>query len=120
MNFKEQKQIFSQNLKRILAEKRLAQIEVSDAIGVPPQTFNSWASGKALPRMDKVQRLADYLDVPKSALIDPPGKAPQSVEDLLSMRPDLDALLEAARALDPSAVKTLTELARQLGGARHE
>lgn len=76
MNFDEQKKIFSQNLRRLLEERGLEQIAVAVALGVPPQTFNSWAKGKALPRMDKVQALADYLRIPKTALMDPPGTDP--------------------------------------------
>ena len=116
MKFDETKKIFSQNLRRFLEERGLEQVEVADALGVPPQTFNSWAKGKALPRMDKVQALADFLKLPKSALLDPPGTEPATVEALLMIRPDLDALLEAARHLSPSDVQTLIGLAKRLGG----
>lgn len=120
MNFDEQKKIFSQNLRRLLEERGLEQVAVAVALGVPPQTFNSWAKGKALPRMDKVQALADYLRIPKTALMDPPGTDPATVEALLLLRPDLDELLDVARKLSASDVRTLTELARRLGGGRDE
>ena len=46
------------------------QKEVADAIGVSPQTFNTWCQGIALPRMGKVQLLADYFNIGKTDLID--------------------------------------------------
>ena len=46
------------------------QKEVADAISVSPQTFNTWCQGIALPRMGKVQKLADYFHIEKSDLID--------------------------------------------------
>lgn len=71
MSEDEQKKIFSRNLNRILSERRKTQKEVADAIGVSPQTFNTWCQGIALPRMGKVQLLADYFKVNKSDLIEP-------------------------------------------------
>ena len=66
----EQKEIFSKNLNDLLEHRRLSQKEVADAIGVLPQTFNRWVQGLSLPRMNKVQKLADYFHIKKSDLID--------------------------------------------------
>lgn len=70
MSDNEQKKIFSRNLTRLLTERGKTQKEVADAISVSPQTFNTWCQGIALPRMGKVQRLAEYFNVRKSDLID--------------------------------------------------
>ena len=43
---------------------------MADAIGVSPQTFNTWCQGIALPRMGKVQLLADYFHISKSDLLE--------------------------------------------------
>lgn len=67
----EQKRTFSSNLARLLETRKLTQREVAESIGVSAQTFNTWYRGIAIPRMDKIQRLADYFHVEKSALIDP-------------------------------------------------
>lgn len=66
----EQRKVFSDNLTRFLETYHKTQKEVADAIHVSPQTFNTWVHGKAIPRMGKVQLLADYFNVPKSYLID--------------------------------------------------
>ena len=66
----EQKKIFSNNLNNLLEQNQLTQREVANSIGVSPQTFNTWCKGIAIPRMDKIQKLADYFNVGKSALID--------------------------------------------------
>lgn len=68
-----QRFIFKNNLNNILAEKRKTQKEVAEAIGVSPQTFNTWCQGIAIPRMGKIQLLADYFGINKSDLIDPPS-----------------------------------------------
>ncbi len=70
MTDKEQKKIFSQNLNVYLSLSKKTQKEVANDIGVSPQTFNTWCQGIALPRMGKVQKLADYFNIEKSDLID--------------------------------------------------
>lgn len=70
MNDVDQKKIFSKNLNNLLSQRNKTQKEVADAISVSPQTFNTWCQGIALPRMGKVQRLADYFNIEKSRLID--------------------------------------------------
>lgn len=66
----QQKEVFSRNLKRILAKEGKTQKEVADAIGVSPQAINTWIQKISLPRMGKVQALADYLRISKSDLIE--------------------------------------------------
>ena len=65
-----QKSIFSLNLRYLLSNKNVPQIEVANKIGVSPQTFNTWVQGIAYPRMDKIQMLADYFSIRKSDLIE--------------------------------------------------
>lgn len=66
----EQKKIFAKNLKYYLNLKGKSQIDVAKAIDVSHQTFNAWYRGVALPRMDKIQALADYFHIGKTDLID--------------------------------------------------
>ena len=42
MTEEQQKEVFSRNLKRILAKEGKTQKEVADAIGVSPQAINTW------------------------------------------------------------------------------
>lgn len=64
------RKVFSQNLQRYIAESGKTQKELSDIIGVSAPTFNEWVSGKKFPRIDKIQKLADYFGVLKSDLIE--------------------------------------------------
>ncbi|MEY8524539.1 XRE family transcriptional regulator [Lachnospiraceae bacterium 38-10] len=70
MTDEEQKKIFSRNLNHYVSLSNKTQKEIADSIDVSPQTFNTWCQGIAIPRMGKVQRLADYFNVGKSDLID--------------------------------------------------
>lgn len=70
MNDSEQKEIFKNNLKKYVESSGKTQKEIADSIGVSAQTFNTWMQGIAIPRMGKIQALADYFHINKTDLID--------------------------------------------------
>ena len=63
------KEIFSRNLRRYIDSSDVTQKEVAKAIGVSTGTFNDWIKGRAYPRMDKIQLLAEYFGIKKSDLV---------------------------------------------------
>ncbi|RJW74519.1 XRE family transcriptional regulator [Coprococcus sp. AF38-1] len=70
MSDDKQKEVFARNLNKYLERSGKTQKEVAQAIGVIPTTFNTWCLAQALPRMGKVQLLADYFGINKSDLIE--------------------------------------------------
>lgn len=70
MTDEEQKKIFSKNLNYYIAQSGKQQKEVAQDLDISPTTFNTWCVGKIMPRMGKVQKLADYFDIGKSDLLD--------------------------------------------------
>lgn len=99
MSESEQKQIFQNNLNRLLEQRGKSQREVADAIGVSPQTFNTWCQGIALPRMGKIQKLADYFGVLKSQLVDEKLKT----DDVFVVSPVEKEIICKYRALSDDA-----------------
>lgn len=85
MTDEEQKKVFAKNLNKYLSMYNKTQKEVADAIGVIPQTFNSWCTGQSLPRMGKVQALADYFGINKFDLID--EKPASNIFDIKNIMP---------------------------------
>ena len=83
----QQKIIFSKNLRRYVSDAGKTQVEISSAIGVSPQTFNTWMQGIAIPRMGKIQALSDYFHINKS--------------DLIEDKTDLDAIINRHPDLHP-------------------
>ncbi len=64
------KEIFSRNLKRYVNNSGATQKDIAKAIGVSTGTFCDWVKGRAYPRMDKVQLLAEYFGIKKSDLVE--------------------------------------------------
>lgn len=101
----DQKKIFAKNLNKYLALLGKTQKEVADAIDVSPQTFNTWCQGIALPRMGKVQRLADYFGVGKTDLIDEKSTDGLTSRDERDIAKDLDALMNKIETGDDSPLR---------------
>lgn len=70
MNDSEQKRIFAKNLNYYIQQTGKQQKEVAKELGFQPTTFNTWCTGKLIPGMGKVQKLADYFKIGKSDLLD--------------------------------------------------
>ena len=112
----DQKRIFSKNLNRLLDNTDKKQVDIAAAIGVSPQTFNTWVKGIAIPRMGKIQALADYFGVPKSDLVDEShddyyldpetAKIAQEIKD----SKELSALFDVQRNLPPEDLQAVYQM----------
>ena len=89
-----QKKIFAKNLRHYLDRENKTQKEVADAIGVSPQTFNTCLQMVALPRMGKVQALADYFGINKSDLLEEKDSNSLSSSDRKDIAKNLDEMME--------------------------
>lgn len=70
MSDKDEKIVFANNLREILNEKGVSQQTLADNIGVSKSAVSFWLSGQKYPSPGKIQKIADYLGVRKSQLID--------------------------------------------------
>ena len=74
------KDIFASNLKRQMELRGKSRNDISEALGISYFTVTDWVKGKKYPRMDKVEMLANYFGIPKSALIE--ERKEQSPEEI--------------------------------------
>lgn len=96
MTEQEQKNIFSENLNYYLNLLGISKDALAKAIGVSNATVTSWVQGTKLPRMGKVQSIADYFGVNVTDLINPKGEAGAFRDRLFAERRVLFDLLEKA------------------------
>ncbi len=64
------KEEFAKNLKYYYKLKGCSQKEIAEYVGVSTGTVCDWTKGRSYPRMDKIQKLAEFLDCKKSDLIE--------------------------------------------------
>ena len=72
MTDRNMREIFMINLRTNLNRSRKTQIEAAKAIDVSQQTFNTWYNGIAIPRPDKMERLAKFFGIETSELLKEP------------------------------------------------
>ena len=117
----EQKIIFSRNLNRLIDKSDKRQIDIASDLHVSPQTLNTWVKGIAIPRMNKIQALADYFGVSKSDLVDTKpvdeyyvdpetAKIAQEIKD----SKELSALFDVGRGMTPEDLQTVYQMALAL------
>lgn len=70
MSEAEYKRIFSKNLKKYMRINNKEQIDLINDLGLNKSAVSTWCNGTRLPRMDKVQMLANYFGIEKSDLIE--------------------------------------------------
>lgn len=70
----EYKKIFSQNLKHYMNLHNKNQMDLMNDLSLSSSTVSNWCTGLKLPRMDKVQMLADYFGILKSDLLESKSK----------------------------------------------
>lgn len=60
---------FQNNLRNIRLERGLTQLKLADGLGTSQSAIAAWESGAREPDFRTIQRIADYFNVPMSALL---------------------------------------------------
>ena len=69
MDAKEIQDTFSKNLKYYLKIRNKTQLDLAKAIGVSNTTINNYVKGYNTPRMDKLDKICNYLRIERSDLL---------------------------------------------------
>lgn len=102
------KETFAKNLIYYLSICGKEQKEVAEDIGVPTSTFNEWVKGKKYPRIDKIEKLANYFKIKKSDLIEDKATAP----DHLQLTEGEQLLLNLFRQIPEEQQQVFLEMGR--------
>lgn len=64
------KQIMAENLAFYMAQKKINRNQLCEDLGLKYSTVSEWLSGKKYPRIDKIEKMANYFGIAKSRLIE--------------------------------------------------
>lgn len=111
------KEIFLKNLRYLMEAKGVTQADICRELGVSSATASDWCNGKKFPRTDKLQRLAELLNVRPSALTTETGL--QDYEDqqrleALHQDPRLGLLFDRTRRMSHEDVETMLAVAASI------
>ena len=102
MSEAESKLIFQQKFNALLSERGITQKEIATICGVSTSTVSTWSKGLNIPRMDKIERLANHFDlqvsyfVERDSLAQSPNELNEYLE-ILKTRPECRMLFSLAK-----------------------
>lgn len=76
------KDVLAKNLKKYILKSGKDRSTIAEDLGFPYSTVTDWVNGKKYPRINNIEKLANYFNVSKSELI----------EDFAEIKKDNDRL----------------------------
>ena len=115
------KEIFARNLRYIMETKEITQADICRGLDVSSATVSDWCAGNKYPRVDAMQRLADFLGVRYSTLTTEGGI--NDYEDMqmieaLHQNPKLRALFSIQMGLRPQSLDAVTAIVKEIAKER--
>ena len=103
--------IFARNLQYYIERSGRTQREVAEVIGVSAPTFNEWIKGKKMPRMGKIEKLAQYFGCEKSDLIEDKEKKPIEYDGLSEKK---KALMDFAKSVPDDKAEMILRVMKSI------
>lgn len=104
-------------------EKGLKDADVVKATGITKSTFSDWKSGRSKPKQDKLQKIADFLEVSVDYLMTGEEKegdkyylndeTAQVAQEIFENK-ELRVLFDVQRDMEPEDLKALHNMALAL------
>lgn len=111
------KETMARNLAYYMEQADITQKELAEIVGVAPSTFNAWLKAGKYPRIDKIEKLADYFGILKSDLIEEKTekqrelkKNNKAIADLAIRMQKDDSFFEAVKAINEMEPEKLSSL----------
>ena len=111
MSEAESKKIFQKRFNELLDRQHITQKEIASICRVSKSTVSSWSKGLNMPRMDKIELLANYFGLPKSHFIEENANS-------ITMDDFTYALQNEVKTLTDMDKQILLSMAKQLNDAR--
>jgi transcriptional regulator with XRE-family HTH domain len=114
------KEVFAKNLRKYMESKGITQKELAEKIGVSAPTMNDWLQSKKYPRIDKIEKLANYFGILKSDLIEEKSEEHFEVQKnnnvitdiIIRLRTDSDflSLVEKLNNMEEEKVRSVMQM----------
>lgn len=113
MDEKTYNKMIAANLRRLMYEKGVNGTELAKALGFTKQSVSHWMNGEHLPRMNKLDKICDYLGCKRSELIE--VNAGRKTEPITSEQAQL---IQLAMNADSDNVHLILEVLRRMEGLK--
>lgn len=122
MSDEEYRRIFEKKLNYYMQKNNLTQADLAADLNLKTSTVSSWCTGQKLPRMDKIQLLADYFGINKSDLIEDKSESSPEERELqeyleeLRTRPEMKMLFSLSKKATKEEVEQAVRIIEALRG----
>ena len=119
----------SNNLKKYLKINNVSRNQLSESLGISYSTISDWINGKAYPRIDKIEMMANYFGIEKSDLVEDKSTKTENqdistmVDDLMNNLNSTQTLMYKGEPMDETTkelVRASIEQAARIAMARHK
>nr|DAI37575.1 MAG TPA: Repressor protein CI [Caudoviricetes sp.] len=119
----------SNNLKKYLKINNVSRNQLSESLGISYSTISDWINGKAYPRIDKIEMMANYFGIEKSDLVEDKSTKTENqdistmVDDLMNNLNSTQTLMFKGEPMDETTkelVRASIEQAARIAMARHK
>ena len=119
----------SNNLKKYLKINNVSRNQLSESLGISYSTISDWINGKAYPRIDKIEMMANYFGIEKSDLVEDKSTKSENqdistmVDDLMNNLNSTQTLMFKGEPMDETTkelVRASIEQAARIAMARHK
>ena len=77
MDDRNSKTILAKNIRHYMELNNKTRNEMCEALGVKYTTFTDWVNAKTYPRIERIEKIASYFGIEKSALLEDPTQLPK-------------------------------------------
>lgn len=120
------KKIFSKNLNYYMEKNKKTQSDIINDLGFNKSAVSTWCNGTRLPRMDKVEALANYFRINRSDLIEDKNTTDASeqpyylndetraIAQEVFENPELRSLFHVAKDIPPEELRAHIDFMKKL------
>lgn len=123
MKDKEMREVFKENLRYFLEINGWSQADMARKLGVSTATAAKWATVESMPRVDKINKLADWFGIKSSDLLEPRNNEPyydnsksRELAEFLYKNPEYSVLFDAVRNISPEDIEYVRLFIERFGG----
>ena len=64
------KEVMARNIQYYMDQKKVTATEICNALGFKQNTFSDWVNAKTYPRIDAIEKMAQYFNISKAFLVE--------------------------------------------------
>lgn len=80
------KQVFAENLKRVMHKYGISRQKLASDLGFSYTTLSSWLQGANYPRIDKIEMIANYFHISKADLVEKYSSQPNEEKTQVDLK----------------------------------